>query len=270
MLGSSRAFLLCEVVAKACMSELENTNPSAAGSTRPPRTWDFMETLFVVLVAYGVHIVAGQIILTVILSIPSTMKGLSSDQIDVLWKQQNWQSAGIIASAPAAIAVLWIAIRKAGREFTEYLALSWPRRSELMIALSVTVLIYFLEGLLAYLVVGGEESSTTAYAVGGGAGGLLLMLVAGCIAAPVVEELVVRGFMFRGWSQTFLGPIGTIVLTSILWSLVHPYNWLGRLDVFLDGLALGYFRWRTNSTWLAVIMHSSLNTAIFFTMGPYV
>ncbi|MGX4771388.1 CPBP family intramembrane glutamic endopeptidase [Bradyrhizobium guangdongense] len=229
-----------------------------------------METLFVVLVAYGVHIVAGQLILTIILSIPSAMKGLSSDQIGVLWNQPNWQSAGKIASAPVAVAVLWIAIREAGREFSEYLALNWPRPREIMIALGVSVVMFLLKTLIAYAVVGGQEPSTNAYAVGGGAGGLLLMLVAGCIAAPVVEELVVRGFMFRGWSQTFLGPIGTIVLTSILWSVVHPYDWLSRLYIFLDGLALGYFRWRWNSTWLAVIMHSMYNIAFFFLMGPYI
>lgn len=198
------------------------------------------------------------------------MKGLSSDQIDVLWKQPNWQSVGAIAATPAAIAVLWIAIRKAGRGFTEYLALNWPRPSEIMIGLGVMVVIVFLKGLLTYLVIGGQEPSTNAYFVGGGAGGLLLTLVAGCIAAPVLEELVVRGFMFRGWSQTLLGPIGTIVLTSFLWSIVHPYDWLGCLHVFIDGLVLGYFRWRSNSTWLAVIMHSTFNTAVFFTMGPYV
>jgi membrane protease YdiL (CAAX protease family) len=252
------------------MSDLENAAPSATGSAPTPRTWDFMETLFVVLVAYGVHIVAAQLILTVILSLPSAMKGLSSDQIDVLWKQQNWQSAGAIAASPAVIAVLWIAIRKAGRGFTEYLALNWPRPREVMIAFGIMVVVYFLEGLLNDLIIGGYEPSTTAYAVGGGAVGLLLMLVVGCIVAPVAEELIVRGFMFRGWSQTFLGPIGAIVLTSILWSMVHPYNWLGRLDVFLTGLALGYFRWRWNSTWLAVMMHSTFNTAIFFTMGPYI
>lgn len=252
------------------MSDLQNAVPPAAGSAPEPRTWDFMETLFVALIAYGVHIVAAQLILTVILSIPSAMNGLSSDQIDVLWKQQHWQSAGNVAAAPAVIAVLWIAIRKAGRGFTEYLALNWPSPRETMIAFGIMVVVYFFEGLLTDLLVGTYQSNTTAYAVGGGAGGLLLMLVVGCIVAPVLEELIVRGFIFRGWSQTFLGPIGAIVLTSILWSMVHPYDWLGRLDVFLTGLALGYFRWRWNSTWLAVIMHSTYNTVIFFSIGPYV
>jgi uncharacterized protein len=252
------------------MSNIENADPSLAGPTGQPRTWDFMETLFVVLVAYLAYIIAGMLILTFILSIPSTMKGLSSEQIDTLWKQENWQRAGNILATPAALAVLWVAIRKAGREFAEYLALNWPRPSELLSAMGIMVVVLVLECVFSYVVVGPQASATDTYIVVGGAGGLLLMLVAGCIAAPVLEELIVRGFMFRGWSQTFLGPIGAIVLTSALWGMNYTqYDWLGRLNIFFMGLALGYFRWRSNSTWLPVIIHSTFNTAIFFMMGPY-
>jgi uncharacterized protein len=252
------------------MSNIENADPSLAGPTGQPRTWDFMETLLVVLVAYAVYIFAGQLILTFILSIPSTMRGLSSEQIDTLWRQENWQGAGTTLATPAAVAVLWVAIRKAGREFAEYLALNWPRPSELLSAMGIMVVVLVLECVFSYVVVGPQASATDTYIVVGGAGGLLLMLVAGCIAAPVLEELIVRGFMFRGWSQTFLGPIGAIVLTSALWGMNYTqYDWLGRLNIFFMGLALGYFRWRSNSTWLPVIIHSTFNTAIFFMMGPY-
>jgi len=37
-----------------------------------------------------------------------------------------------------------------------------------------------------------------------GAGGLMMLLVGGCIAGPMMEEFIFRGFLFRGWSETFL------------------------------------------------------------------
>jgi membrane protease YdiL (CAAX protease family) len=198
------------------------------------------------------------------------MKGLSSEQIDTLWKQENWQRTGNILATPAALAVLWVAIRKAGGEFAEYLALNWPRPGELLSATGIMIVVFVLECVFNYVVVGPQAPATDTYIAVGGAGGLLIMLVAGCIAAPVLEELIVRGFMFRGWSQTFLGPIGAIVLTSALWGMCHTqYDWLGRLNIFFTGLALGYFRWRSNSTWLPVIIHSTFNMAFFFLMGPY-
>jgi membrane protease YdiL (CAAX protease family) len=95
--------------------------------------------------------------------------------------------------------------------------------------------------------------------------GLLTFLIGGCIAVPVMEEFVVRGFVFRGWSQSFLGPVGSIALSSVLWALIHmQYDWFGRFWIFVLGLALGHFRWRSNSTWLTVMVHSALNIVSFF------
>jgi len=100
------------------------------------------------------------------------------------------------------------------------------------------------------------------------ASAFLIFLIGGCIAVPVMEEFVVRGFMFRGWSLSFLGPVGSIVVTSVLWAMIHTqYDWFQRFWIFVTGLALGHFRWRSNSTWLTVIVHSAINTAIFFAMG---
>jgi membrane protease YdiL (CAAX protease family) len=99
---------------------------------------------------------------------------------------------------------------------------------------------------------------------------LLILLVAGCIAGPIMEQFIVRGFTFGGWSESFIGPIGAIVLTAAVWAMTHThYDWFGRLLIFLMGLLLGRFRWRGNSTWLTVIVHSAVNIFVFFTMGPY-
>jgi len=76
--------------------------------------------------------------------------------------------------------------------------------------------------------------------------------------------------MFRGWSESFLGPIGAIVLTSAVWAMNHTqYDLFGRLEIFVIGLALGHCRWRSNSTWLTVVVHSALNTFLLFVAGPY-
>ncbi|MGY2846697.1 hypothetical protein ACVWZM_007893 [Bradyrhizobium sp. USDA 4501] len=86
-----------------------------------------------------------------------------------------------------------------------------------------------------------------------------------------MEEFLIRGFLYRGWSESFLGPIGAIVLTAAVWAMTHTqYDVYGKLEIFGMGLALGYCRWRSNSTWPTVMIHSALNTFIFFVTGPYV
>jgi membrane protease YdiL (CAAX protease family) len=242
------------------MSNLENAN-SRPVAPLPPRTWDFTETAFVSLIAYGVFALTAGITLTIMLGIDDgAAKILSPAQI------QAYGVAYILAS-PLTIAVLWIAIRMARREFAEYLALNWPSSSELLRALAITTILLLVECAATY-VVGADERWADPFVNAEQAGGLLMFLVGGCIAAPVMEEFVVRGFMFRGWSQSFLGPVGCIVVTSVLWAMIHiQYDWFGRFWIFVTGVALGHFRWRSNSTWLTVMVHSAINTALFFTMG---
>ena len=85
-------------------------------------------------------------------------------------------------------------------------------------------------------------------------------MVAFCVAAPVTEELLARGFLFRGWSESFLGPFGAILLSSIVWTALHlQYEWFFFGEVFSIGLLLGYLRYRYRSTWLTIILHGLNN-----------
>jgi membrane protease YdiL (CAAX protease family) len=252
------------------MSNLENANVRVPVSSSPLRTWDFLETTFVVLIADGVFTLTAELALAFMLGIYGGMRGLSPAESQALWTEGRWQGAGITVAALPTIAVLWVAVRMAGRGFAEYLALSWPTRREVLRAFVIMAIVILAECFIAYFV-GARPSATNFYLIVRGPGGLLILLIGGCIAGPIVEEFVVRGFMFRGWSESFLGPIGAIVLTSTVWAMNHTqYDWLGRADIFGIGLALGHFRWRSGSTWLTVMVHSALNTTLFFTMGPYV
>lgn len=227
-----------------------------------------METAFVFLIAYGTFALTSGLVLTIV---PVVYEGasISFPQLQALAIEGRWQGVALILASPPAIIVLWIAIRMAGREFAEYLALNWPRPGELVRALAIMAIVLMAEGVVGSFV-GAEYPSVNPYLIVKGAGGLLILLIGGCLAGPIMEEFVFRGFMFRGWSQSFLGPIGAIVLTSVVWAMTHTqYDWFGQLNIFLMGLALGHIRWRSNSTWLTMMVHSTINIFIFFTLGQY-
>jgi membrane protease YdiL (CAAX protease family) len=218
-----------------------------------------METAFISLIAYGVYTLASGLALTIMLAILNGAKPSSPAQL------QAYGVALIVASS-LTIAVLWIAIRIAGRDFAEYLALNWPSSGELRHALAITALLLLAESL-ALSVVGADKTWFDPY-VNAERAGFLILLIDGCITGPVMEEFVFRGFMFRGWSQSFLGPVGSIVVTSVLWAMLHTqYDWFGRFWIFVTGLALGHFRWRSNSTWLTMMVHSAMNIVVFFSIG---
>jgi len=82
------------------------------------------------------------------------------------------------------------------------------------------------------------------------------------IVAPVTEELFARGFLYRGWSESFLGPVGAILLSSAVWTALHlQYDWYFFGEVFSIGLLLGYLRYRFHSIWLTIILHGLNNLA---------
>jgi len=248
------------------MPDSQNNNSPISAAARPPKTWDFMETTFVALIAYAVFGLTAGFSLLIMVRLENGLEKLSAAQLEALAMQGGWYGAALIIACPLTLAVLWIAIRMAGRDFAEYLALNWPSRDKLMRAFVGAAII-----LLAEFVLWSSGSSSQPLFTVKGPGGLLALLIGGCIAGPIMEEFVFRGFMFRGWSESFLGPVGAIVLTSALWGMYHTqYDWSARVWIFVLGLAICTFRWRTKSTWLTVIVHSAINMVFFFTSGPYV
>jgi uncharacterized protein len=250
------------------MPDPQKDDPPVSAVSRAPRTWDFMETTFVALIAYAVFGLTAGLSLGVLLAMQDGVGKLSSAQFQALAMQGNWYGAALIISCPPTITVLWVAIRMARRKFTEYLALNWPSPGEFVRALPVAAI--YLVACIVIASVSPEGSSVDPLLSVRGPGGLFILLIGGCIAAPMMEEFVFRGFMFRGWSESFLGPIGAIVLTSALWGMYHTqYDWVGRFVIFVLGLSLGYLRWRSDSTWLTVMVHSVINIFLFFMVGPY-
>ena len=238
------------------MSDFQNSNQPVSVKTRTPKTWDFTETLFVALVAYAVYNVTAWLAYAVLVAMHDTA-ALSPAVL-----RRSHIAAAILGHAPT-IAVLWIAVRMAGREFSEYLDLKWPRRNELIEALIIVAILWVLQ-----IATTSAVEPVDVYGAYGGFAGAFLFFAALTITAPIMEEFLCRGFMFRGWSQSFLGPSGAIVLFSAIWAATHvDQSWWERVWIFVSGLVLGYFRWRSHSTWLAVLCHSAINVMVFFTSG---
>ncbi|CAA6826895.1 MAG: Unknown protein [uncultured Sulfurovum sp.] len=102
----------------------------------------------------------------------------------------------------------------------------------------------------------------------------VLLLIAVVIAAPIVEELVFRGFLLKGFSNTFMGVHGAIFLTSVLWASIHgQYEIDYLIAIFVIGVVFGYARIQTNSLFIPMIMHGLMNTlaivGLFYEKGVF-
>ena len=171
-------------------------------------------------------------------------------------------SLSVITGLPAALAALWLAIHFSRTPFSDYLALRWTSWTN--VAIGVAGLFVLVMGWdLLSRATGREVTPGFMVDVLKSAradGALWLLIVAFCVAAPISEELFARGFLYRGWSETFLRPAGAILLSSVVWTGLHlQYDWFFFGEVFSIGLWLGYLRHRSNSTWLTIVLHGLNN-----------
>jgi membrane protease YdiL (CAAX protease family) len=173
-------------------------------------------------------------------------------------------SLSVIMGLPAVLAALWLAIRLSRTPFADYLALrgtSWINFLIGAVALGVLITGWdLLSRAAGREVAPGFMLDVLKSARADGA--LWLLVIAFCVAAPVSEELFARGFLYRGWSESFLRPAGAIVLSSLVWTALHlQYDWFFFGEVFSIGLLLGYLRYRFHSTWLTIFVHGLNNLA---------
>ena len=86
------------------------------------------------------------------------------------------------------------------------------------------------------------------------AGVLPLFWFVAVVVAPVAEEIIFRGFLFRG--LTGQSPIIAVSTISLVWAFAHlGMAWSIKLQIVLLGLLFGWVRWRSGSTVLPMLMH---------------
>lgn len=167
-----------------------------------------------------------------------------------------------IVAVPAELGVIWLAVRLARWRFADYLALVWPKRRDLMLGLICVAILSPLADLSSYLA--GQpvvpDFVRNLYLTARDSGTLWLVAIALVVAAPLAEELVFRGFMFRGLAESRVGVLGAILIPSAVWAVMHvQYSPFYILHIFIIGLLFGWLRWRSGSTTLTLILHAIIN-----------
>jgi len=155
------------------------------------------------------------------------------------------------------VPVLWLLARK--RKVTTvaaYFALDkFPQRSQWTnYSLALVGYIIFTHVMTRLLGIETPASmvdlyQTTDYFVSG-----FIVLV---ICAPILEEMFFRGFLFKGWQASKLGAVGAIILTSILFTVVHAQQYDISILAFLliFSFILGIARYQSGSLYLPIYLH---------------
>ena len=168
----------------------------------------------------------------------------------------------ILIANPITIAILMLAVRLARASQAEYLALAVPQTRDLRVGIICIVGLIAISDALLYVT--GQPLVTPfqlqSYSTAAAEGWLAPFLIAAVIVAPASEEIIFRGFLFRGWARSDRAAWPAIVVISVLWAALHvQYDWTGILQIFIIGLFLGWMRWRSGSLLLTILLHALFN-----------
>ena len=90
-------------------------------------------------------------------------------------------------------------------------------------------------------------------------------IIAAVIAAPLVEEMFFRGFLFQGFRQRY-GWVTASIISSAIFAVAH-LDLVSLIPTFILGFVFSYVYHRSNSIWPGIILHFSVNafgvTAIY-------
>ncbi len=98
---------------------------------------------------------------------------------------------------------------------------------------------------------------------------MIPLFVYGSILAPITEELVFRGFIWKIFEEKKFNRYLILLITSLFFALLHFESSMFA-SLFVLGLILGFLRMRTNRLGASIILHVVLNTfTILLTVAFY-
>lgn len=162
------------------------------------------------------------------------------------------------------VIVLIEKVRHAGWSAQDYFALVIPTWPQVVLAIAAGIAFPFIDSIVGMLDPSPPDVHDYIDYTKADAEGLApLFWLNSVVIGVVAEEMLFRGFFYRGWSQTRLNPSGAIVLTAILFGLLHfQYGWFGMTSVAISGLLLGWLRWWSGSLVAPILAHAANNVIV--------
>jgi membrane protease YdiL (CAAX protease family) len=225
-----------------------------------------------VLIAYfGSQLLAG----IVLGGIGSSLGKSGEELVNLLTDSITWQFAFIALIELFTIALIWLFMKRLKVTLKTIGLGRKPVNSDISYGL-FTFVIYFIvliaiTTVIKYYVPSididqeqqiGFESATGRYQ-------LILVFVSLAILPPLVEEIVVRGFLFSGL-RTRIGKLKAALIASFIFAIAHlqlgsgaPPLWIAAIDTFVLSMVLIQLRIKTGSLWAGMLVHGLKNSLAF-------
>ena len=165
----------------------------------------------------------------------------------------------VAISCLAMVGLIVWSVKQTGWPVRLYLALVPTAPIHYAMAIAAELVLLFIHGLvLAQLCDGSADFQTQGNEIRAAMNSPLaaLFLFNTIILAPVTEEVLFRGFLLPSWSRSWLGPIGAVAATSVIFGAMHiQYGICGMIAVGLAGGVYGWLRLRSGSLLPPILAH---------------
>jgi membrane protease YdiL (CAAX protease family) len=85
-----------------------------------------------------------------------------------------------------------------------------------------------------------------------------------CIISPVIEEILMRGFILGGLKEAY-GISLSLIISAVLFAVLH-FNMVQTLSAFICGIILGILFIKTGSIFSCILAHCGYNLISFLIM----
>ncbi len=230
------------------------------------------QTVAITLLVYFLaQILAG----LVIYAIPSIRHWSQASQD--IWIQNPWVTFSFIFLAEAFTLTILYKFMKARQVTFKSLGLNRPIGAFLAYALGAYVLyfvIYLVSLALAKALLPGLDVDQKQELGFNDVTGIQLVpvFISLVILPPITEEIVVRGFLFKGL-RTKLVFLPAAILTSLIFAAAHLGEggsggllWVAGIDTFVLSIVLCFLREKTGSLWPGIGVHMIKNGIAFIVL----
>ena len=161
-----------------------------------------------------------------------------------------------VLTIPLALVAAVIVLRIKKFPLKEYFALKIPSKKDMAFWLILYIPVFAI-GEIWYFGLNLNHGRIWEYPLP-----VLLVRALGIIIlAPITEELIYRGVLFKAIAGSRLGPVGAVILTTVFFTASHyQYGFLDLVTIFIDALYWGWVRYKTGSTIPSIILHVFSNS----------
>lgn len=258
------------------MSRINSTN--AAEHTYPTygrqfRSYKWYKPILVFLLFMIIYLILGAILtiaVRVIISsgttnVDSNMANVFAQGYDDMELANAWQSLMNLGSVALMIPALWLASKIVrDRPFTSYSSarggwsskVFWKVFPIAFICVSVPIIV--MELFYRHHLGDFQMKFTLA--------SFIVVTILGPLQC-IAEEYAFRGLLMQTFGSWFRIPVVAAILQAVVFVLVHPYDNLGKADIFITGTVFALCAWFGRGIEVSSAFHICNNMAIFYLQG---